>query len=311
MELIFIMLFLALFGITFGFFLPGALLLGKIQAVVRTWQIRRKIANNTSIIVEYEPPADLQPVELGYLFDNKFNDREFIATILELGTTGHLMLELKDSRLHYTKITKASEGLTPYQQLLLRQMSNAPASRVIQKQASINLQNTLLSFEVKRSLASKGYFKNTKFNIHRIKLAAIASVLLGLIFAILLAYITMQPTSKSGINYELNGETVDSFPVYIAIIYGMVFGFMVSIFTMPQFLIVIAVYNRMLGFSSDATPALKHVWTSILGYKIYLETVERDNLLYEVQTESSIKNPTLAAGVALGLIPTDLFLRPN
>jgi hypothetical protein len=57
------------------------------------------IHENQPIVALYEPPTDLTPGEVGLLYDNKFEDREITATIIDLAMRGFMAIR-KVSRRH-------------------------------------------------------------------------------------------------------------------------------------------------------------------------------------------------------------------
>ncbi len=299
MKTISLLVFFGLFGMNLGIFLPFMVFLGKLQAALMTRLARRKILSNTTVIAAYEAPHNLSAVELGYLFDNNFHDNEYFSAILELGASGHLELAYDGRRLRYQQTGANRQGLLGYQKLLLDQMKDSGTAR---PNEVIYYQNTALSREVKAGLVKKGYYAKANHWLKRLKFAAFISVLLGALYAGLLAMVTMQPTSETGINYSYNGQVVDKFPVAGAITFGFMFGLAVAIFTLPQILYVIYRYNKALGFGPDATEKLRTEWVDILGYRIYLRTVEQDNITFELTDEQSITNPHLPYALALRLV---------
>lgn len=299
MKIISLIIFLGLFGMTMGGFLPFMVLLGKVQAALMTRLARRKILSSTTVIAAYEAPHKLSAVELGYLFDNNFHDNEYFAAILELRKSGYLELVYDGSTLRYKKIGASTEGLLGYQKLLFDQIKEAGIAR---PNEVIYYQNTALSREVKAGLVKKGYYEKRNHWLKRLKLAAVISILLGVLYAGLLAMVVMQPTSETGINYSYNGQVVDRFPVVGAVTFGFMFGLAVAIFTLPQILYVIYRYHKALGFGPDATEKLRSEWVDILGYQIYLRTVEQDNITFELTDEQSISNPHLPFALALRIV---------
>lgn len=308
MKVIALLVFCGLFGMTMGVFLPVGVGLGKLQAKLMTRLARRKILSNTTVKAQYEAPHHLTAVELGYLFDNNFGDSEYFAAILELGDSGHLELVYDGKTLRYKKIATNTKGLLGYQKLLFDQVKDTGIAR---PNEVIYFQNTALSREVKAGLVRKGYYDKKPFWQKRLKAAALISALLGAVYAGLLAALTMRPTSETGINYSYNGQVVDRYPFGVALMFGIIFGFTVALFTFIQMLYVVYRYNKALGFGPDATDKLRDEWVDILGYRHYLQTVEQDNLTYELETEQSISGRHLAAALALRAVSHEALYKPE
>lgn len=53
----------------------------------------RPIGAHETLVVEYSPPANLRPAELGTLIDQKADTRDVTATIIDLATRGYLKIE--------------------------------------------------------------------------------------------------------------------------------------------------------------------------------------------------------------------------
>lgn len=89
------------------------------------------------IVVEFTPPHNLRPAELGVLMDERADTLDVTATIIDLANRGFLTikeLEKKwifgstDYELHRT--TKADEQLLPYEKLLLDRLFTAKAIKL-------------------------------------------------------------------------------------------------------------------------------------------------------------------------------------
>ena len=56
---------------------------------LRQWALRKE----EIVVARYEPPADLTPIEVGYLVDNNIAPRDVAATLLDLARRGYIRIE--------------------------------------------------------------------------------------------------------------------------------------------------------------------------------------------------------------------------
>lgn len=74
--------------------IPIAVLIGMIQL----WRSRGRDPRREAIAVQYEPPADLTPAEVGTLVDNSSDMRDVVATLVDLAVRGFLTVEEKNEK---------------------------------------------------------------------------------------------------------------------------------------------------------------------------------------------------------------------
>ena len=84
-----------------------ALLMGRISRRFLTSRTRRHyLRNMRTVVAEYEPPFDLRPAEIAYLYDTTMGEEEVLATIFDLERRGYVMLtpvkEKDDFLIHLT-----------------------------------------------------------------------------------------------------------------------------------------------------------------------------------------------------------------
>jgi len=77
---------------------PAGLPLLAFLGMLFTWRRRGKDPERRSIMVEYEPPDDLSPAEVGTLVDHKAEMHDITATLVDLAVRGYLTIEEKEKR---------------------------------------------------------------------------------------------------------------------------------------------------------------------------------------------------------------------
>jgi hypothetical protein len=87
---------------------------------------RPLLGGGEGIVVEFTPPDNLRPAELGVLMDERADTTDVVATIIDLAARGHLSItEIPKKWLfgsvdyEMTKEKKSTIGLLPYEKLLL------------------------------------------------------------------------------------------------------------------------------------------------------------------------------------------------
>jgi len=99
--------------------------------MLRTWRRNGRDPERRAIVVEYEPPADLSPAEVGTLVDHRAEMHDITATLVDLAVRGYLVIEEKETPrmlglsskteyvLHLQKPEETWKGLRPHERLYL------------------------------------------------------------------------------------------------------------------------------------------------------------------------------------------------
>lgn len=102
------------------------LVLGLMLAWYR--RVGRDPDTGRSIMVQYEPPDELRPAQLGTLIDEKVDLRDIVATVIDLAVRGYLRIEEHDEQGWFGSSTTVTElqrlrpgtdGLLPYEAEIL------------------------------------------------------------------------------------------------------------------------------------------------------------------------------------------------
>jgi uncharacterized membrane protein YgcG len=90
---------------------------------------KKPIGAHEATVVEYTPPEQLRPAELGVLVDEKADTLDVTATIIDLATRGYLTLAEVPKKWMFgkvdyllTKKAKSEDGLRTYEQMLLNEL---------------------------------------------------------------------------------------------------------------------------------------------------------------------------------------------
>jgi hypothetical protein len=86
---------------------------------------RRPLFHRDQVVVEYTPPEDLLPAQMGLLLDERADTKDVTATIVDLAVRGYLTIEELDKSWMFGKkdwkLTKKKDGddLQPYERTIL------------------------------------------------------------------------------------------------------------------------------------------------------------------------------------------------
>ncbi|MBS1956185.1 MAG: DUF2207 domain-containing protein [Cyanobacteria bacterium SZAS-4] len=137
------------------------------------WNSGRDVDGNHPIAVEWTPPKDLSPAEVGTLVDESCDMEDIVSTLIDLAVRGHLIISQTTSKTLFFFSNKdyvftkteppATEKLSPHEEEFLRGIFNYN----VQTNATNNLSDLKAQFythlptikkNIYDSLASKGLF---------------------------------------------------------------------------------------------------------------------------------------------------------
>lgn len=256
---------------------------------IRRWLEELHPKKYRTVITEYETPHLLEPAELGYLLDYRTKQQELLATTVVL--LQKRVVELKkgaDGRtffLIHDDIKQAVSNIEVEVLAWLRsQKDDTWVNMGRNQRSSVGLQG---DFEaaVKYSLVAKGYIHSTQ----GISLLPHSKV----------GYIVWIGATIAGLGFTLNngagiGITFQTLDTTIARVAGIL---------LLTLLLPLCIQLFVLAYRKGAkrpfrlnTKAAEH-WVDIVGYKLYLKTVEFPRLSERLD----MSNESLPYCIALGL----------
>ena len=242
---------------------------------------RKKLLIQNVIIAEYDPPANLSPAEIGYLFDSRIDKTEVIATLVDLEQRGLVRLTYsKLDGLHVEKaVARLPDTLKEHEQYVLNSLD-----------ANMNLSFYSLKINadfktcVEKSLINQGYIKtqNEVANYYAQRK----------IVAYFLITIPMFAWFIAGSDKSF-GAAVMAFMV----IFVLGFPFFLGLTLVANF-----IYNKLVGQPGLWTDKIKSMWRELEGYRDFVEQVELDELQFESEDlKIRTKNKALPYAIALNL----------
>jgi hypothetical protein len=291
-----------LVAIIVGFFLviPSALF--------RKWYfIRRRLKKNV-ITAEYEPPLELNPAEVGYLFDGKLREQEVGAVIISLVQRGLLHVRKIEGQKRIFAGPRVDEHVRTYEKKLLDEADKEEGvtaeqllgrfttrSHMGKKTVTFGSKEFLFSQLVHNDLRHRGYIKE-KFTSSFLY----ASFKIALLLEILLVFV---PVIVLYIRASLQMGTFN-LATFLA---TSLIALLLLLFTfVPLFIsamILVLIRSKIVGREWIITEKLRRLWPQIVSYRQYIQLVEADKLEFQSkQLETASKNDILAYAVALGYV---------
>jgi len=162
-------------GLLFMIFLP---LISLLYMLYEYFLYGRDPRINRSIMVEYEPPDNLKPAEVGVLVDEYADDRDIVATIIDLAIRGYLKIKPLEEDNVEIEILRDGKDLEGYEREIFEVIKkSAKDGKVVELGESVkNYSGSLEQQEAKEykrsvlgvikdkiydSLIQKGYFKES------------------------------------------------------------------------------------------------------------------------------------------------------
>ncbi|MEO6761474.1 MAG: hypothetical protein ABI220_03810 [Candidatus Saccharimonadales bacterium] len=250
-------------------------------------------ARNGTVVSQYDPPLDLSPAEMGYMYDLECGQKELRATLFDLEWQKVITINNQKS------VTVINQDffskLKDYEQTAIKLFStSSPAPSVVSSVpspiASISapVDFTEFEFQVAQSLRAKGYIMKSK-RLHRWLLALVIAFVLGLWPMVLALASDGKAESMfsriSGGVFDSLGLGVFLFPIYIGAGYLMA-----------------KLWMKVAGGQWLAGKNIRQAWYEIEGYRLFIKEVDLDNIQFDA-TNSPNQAPqrTLAYAIALNL----------
>lgn len=248
------------------------------------FHVQRWLAQNKTLIHEYRINSDLTPAEFGYLFDRRLRDNELLATLVFMKQSSAVQISIIDDDLLLSVENLAIDNreLDMFE-LELRANIKEQGGTISWKELSrtINSGNEIyqrLDCQVRHSLEQKGYFRLgvlTQTNIYLKYLHYALSATISLIFV---WYPLRQAFGYSEVALGAGFSAVDQLIM-------SVISLVVALMLWPiwykyvELLKDIVSYNA--GIPYGATDRLRNEWRIIYGYRIFLQTVEKERLMVD------------------------------
>jgi hypothetical protein len=268
----------------------------------------RRRLKRTSISAEYEAPLELNPAEIGYLFDGKLRNPEVGAVIIHMVQRGYLHMKKVDGLKRIYAGPRVDSAMKTYEKKLFdeadrpegvtaEQLLGRFTSRAYHRGRSVSFgtKEFIFSQLVHTDLKKRGYVKSS-YVPSFLWASAKIMVLLEIILIVI-------PCASIFLVASLELGTIDPELLVASVLLTLRAVLITSIPLMVFAMIIACMRGRILGREWIITEKLERLWPQIVGYKQYIQLVEGDKLRYNsTQLEKTIRNDTLPYAVALGYV---------
>lgn len=260
--------------------LLAAVTIAKLHRLSRRLQVRHIFSRQT-VIAQYEPPHDVHPAEMAFIYDQTFGKEEYLATLFDLEHRGHLKLtplEDENDFMITLQPNTANEKLNDIDQHVLATLAITKRKQRIHWRDAVSsvvindgsLQNVVESVLRKRGWLAERRYKEESGGIALFIVIALFGIAAA--FLIPIGYIDIL--------------------LCIALILSCVFWY-------PS---VRNSYYRSLRMSPRFNRHFTRVWGHLEGYRIFIEKVELGRIRFANQDiEADYYNQTFPYAVALNL----------
>jgi uncharacterized membrane protein len=126
---------------------------------------------NRLIMVEYDPPDNLKPAEIGTLVDEYADDRDIVATIIDLAVRGYLKIKPLGNKDVEIEILREGDDLEGYEKKIFEaikesaedgkvlRLGKSKAKEYVEKYKELHETLESVKDEVYNSLTLRGYFQ--------------------------------------------------------------------------------------------------------------------------------------------------------
>ncbi|MCX7969487.1 MAG: DUF2207 domain-containing protein [Armatimonadetes bacterium] len=266
-------------GFIIAIFLP---LLAFAMMLHRYWRYGRDPIWRESIVAQYRPPDELTPAEIGVLLDERADNIDIVATVVDLAVKGYLKIRevetekflfLKGTDYEFVFLRDSGAELKEHEQIVLEGLRMG-CSEVNQSVRLSELKERFHTYlerakeSLYKTLTRKGYFAKNPETVRGTYLGAGISV---------------------GVAMLVAGSflAASNAPAGMALIFsGLLTGFIIAIFApaMPR-------------KTKEGVKALWH----ILGFREFIRRVEKDRLERMLQEDPNLFDRVLPYALVFGV----------
>jgi hypothetical protein len=294
-------LFLGVFTLMF----PLMFLVAKLKKKAEYYENLRE----TAVIAQYQPPHNLSPAEVGYLYDMQCGKNEIVATLFSLEQRKIITINSDNSVQIIDK--NIYDGLPEYEKIAIRfagtdsELKDEPTKFPITIISANNTEKTItINLPTKNSLnaftnAVRQTLKNKNIPTRSFWVTVwIRALIIALIISLL-------PLLSAGISGNMNGEYYGSWSLGSFVFAGFLtlfFGIILFPVYLAIGLSVVLVWSKLAGRYWLANKQTRKIWPEIEGFKKYIELVDIDNIQFEsVDKENYRFRDTLPYAIVFGL----------
>jgi hypothetical protein len=261
------------------------------------------IKSQNTIYSEYNPPLNLKPAEIAFLYDKSFGKEELLATLFNLEQRGMVNLSkvnpvISDSNFRIILNTEPmNKKLDEFEQEILLSIKSLKSDNTWSNlRNDTEIWDSAIENKIEFALSAKGLFLYPASRSETVKKFFIIGGIIAFLCMFLITTffnITVLDTSSTDVYKDLKNDIT----IFVIFIYWLLLSCVFGIATYYG----MSSYRNALDISKG-TLLLKKIWPHIEGFKEYLEVVEQDKIKFENETlKVDARQHALPYAVALGM----------
>ena len=259
-------------------------------AILKRKAERYKQLRSNTIIAQYDPPMNLAPAEIGYLYDMKCDAKELWATLIDLKIRRIVSFSSpKDVKIIDTSLYGSLREFEKFAVYLVS--DDAPKPQLVTKNFTIIDENGVphtqaITLPARRSLSTFTSKVRASLHSRQIKTRSYVYSVIGYGFLVGACISIVPGLFVIGINGDYNGVAYEAWSA-AAIESGLFISFFISFFVWPLYLgfgcVAVILWGKLAGRYWLNTSSVRKLWPELEGYRLFLKKVEEDNLQFAVQ----------------------------
>ena len=241
-----------------------------------------------TIVAQYQPPHNLSPAEVGFLYDMKCDNKEIIATLFNLEQRGIITINSENNIT--VNDQNAYSGLAEYEKIALRTITDTaelgdkrpqlPITFINQNTQQEKIINIPLPYKKSLSNFTNAVQKSLKTKAIPTRSYAAALCIRALIVAVVVAFLPMLYAAIPGSSDDGSVAAWSSGAIFFALVVTIIFG----IFLFPAYIGIgfatVYIWSLIAGKYWLSTKQTRALWPELEGYKQYIKTVDLDNIQF-------------------------------
>lgn len=270
--------------------LPFMFILGKAKKQAEKYKLQRL----NVVVAQYEPPLGLSPAEIGYLYDMKCDNKEILATLFSLELRGVIRLS-SESKIEVIR-PEAYDGLAEYEKIAIRAVDESaslneqrptlpidfigPNNEIYKLELPLPYKKSISAFTkaVRNSLKTKNIPTSSFFASLSVRAFIIA------------VFISLLPMLSAGIPSTINGTDAGAWSLS-SITFALFMTIIIDILFFPVFLtigyLIVYLWSVIAGRYWLFNKPTRKIWPELEGYKMFIETVEIDNIQFDAKDKQT------------------------
>lgn len=268
------------------------LLILLLPAIIVAGLIRRRIEKNlnykvSTVITQYNPPHDLSPAEVGFLYDMRCGKNEILATLFDLSQRE--IVNILSSRKVEVIDEAAYKDLLEYEKIAIRiyngDTKDLEAPRTVPFTYSIDGTENTINLRVPSKKSTMSFTKAVQISLNNkgIKTRNYSASLLLRVFYISIV-VGFLPILLAGNGGRYNGAQYEAWSAESFVTaFFLVLALWLVLFPVYIFVswLFVFIWTIIAGRYWLNTKTARKIWPELEGYRLFLTQVDADRIKFE------------------------------